>query len=214
MDVRPVPVLVTAAAQGGLLVAVEIGFRRGLGPETTRRIAHAVGAASVALLPLFLRLPELIVLAVLFTAVLVLTRRRNMLGSVHEIDRASAGALVFPAGLLLAVLVGWHHPGAIAYAALVLGLADPGAALVGTRMNGVGWAVLGGHKTVSGSVAFFIITVAVGGFIGFATGAPHLFAALEAAAVLTTIEGSIGYGLDNLSVPAVASALGIIWLGL
>jgi dolichol kinase len=204
----------TAVAQGGLLVAVEIGFRRGLGPETTRRIAHAVGAVSIAFLPLFLQLPELIVLAVLFTAVLVLTRGRNLLRSVHAVDRASVGALVFPAGLLLAVLVGWHHPGAIAYAALVLGLADPAAALVGTRVKGVGWAVVGGHKTISGGVAFCIVTSAVGVLIGVATGGPHLFAAFAAAAVLTTIESSIGYGLDNLAVPAVASALGIIWLGL
>jgi dolichol kinase len=206
--------LVTAVAQGGLLVAVEIGFRRGMAPETTRRIAHTVGAVSVALLSLFLQLPELIALAVLFTAVLVLTRGRNMLRSVHAIDRASAGAIVFPAGLLLAVLVGWHHPGAIAYAALVLGLADPAAALVGPRIKGVGWAVVGGHKTIAGSVAFGTVTIAVGVLIGVATGGPHVFAAIAAAAVLTTIEGSIGYGLDNVPVPAVASALGIIWLGL
>jgi phytol kinase len=214
LEIRPLPLLVTAFAQGGLLVAVEIGFRRGLGPETTRRIAHAVGAVSVAFLPLFLELAELMALGVLFTAVLALTRGRNMLRSVHAIDRASAGAVVFPAGLLLAVLVGWHHLGAIAYAALVLGLADPAAALVGTRVKGVGWSVVGGQKTISGSVAFFIVALAVGVLIGVATGGPYWFPVVAAAAVLTTIEGSIGYGLDNLPVPAVASALGIIWLGL
>ena len=214
MEIRPIPLLLTAAAQGGLLVAVEVGFRRGLGPETTRRIAHAAGAVSVAFLPLFLQLPELIALAVLFTAVLALTRGRNMLRSVHAIDRTSAGALVFPAGLLLAVLVGWHHPGAIAYGALVLGLADPAAALVGARSKGVGWVVVGGHKTIAGSAAFYIVAVAAGVLVGVAAGGPHWFAVVAAAAVLTAIEGSIGYGLDNLPVPAVASALGIIWLGL
>jgi len=214
VEVRPVIVLVTALAQGGLLAAVEIGFRRGLGPETTRRIAHAVGAVSVAPLPLFLQLPELIVLAVFFTAVLVLTRIGHMLPSVHAIDRDSAGALVFPAGLLLAVLVGWHHPGAIAYAALVLGLADPAAALVGARLTGARWAVLGGHKTLGGSIAFYIVAVAIGVLFGVATGGHQLFGALAAGAVLATIEGGLGYGLDNLPVPAVASALGIIWLGL
>ena len=206
--------LLTAVAQGGLLAAVEIGFRRGLGPETTRRIAHAAGAVSVAFLPLFLQLPELIALAVLFTAVLAFTRGRNLLGSVHAIDRTSAGALVFPAGLLLAVLVGWHHPGAIAYAALVLGLADPAAAIVGGHIKGAGWAVVGGRKTLSGSAAFYIVAVVAGVLIGVATGGPHWFGVVAAAALLTTVEGSIGYGLDNLPVPAVASALGIIWLGL
>lgn len=214
MEVRPVLLLVTALGQGGLLATVEIAFRRGLGAETTRRIAHAVGAVSVAPLPVFLQLPELIVLAVFFTVVLVSTRIGHLLPSVHAIDRASAGALVFPAGLLLAVLVGWLHPGAIAYAALVLGLADPAAALVGARLKGAGWAVLGGHKTIGGSVAFDIVTVGIGLFISVITGGHHWFGAIAAGAVLATIEGSIGYGLDNLPVPAVASALAIIWLGL
>src|ERR1700745_3883494 len=158
VGIRPLSLLLTAAAQGGLLVAVEIGFRRGLGAETTRRIAHAVGAVSVGFLPFFLQLPELIALALLFTGVLGLPRVRNVLRSVHAIDRASVGALVFPAGLLLAVLIGWHHPGAIAYAALVRGLADPAAALAGTRMKSLGWVVMGGQKTLSGSVAFYFVT--------------------------------------------------------
>lgn len=214
MEIRPVLLLATAAAQAGLLVAVEIGFRRGVGPETTRRIAHAVGAVSVAPLPLFLRIPELVVLAGLFTGVLLVTHERRMLRSIHAIDRASVGALVFPAGLLLAILLGWHHVGAIAYAVLVLGLADPAAALVGARVKSVGWAVPGGHKTVAGSVTFGVFAAVIGLLIGTVSGEPHVFAAIAAAALLTAIEGSLGYGLDNLPVPAVASVLGVIWLSL
>ena len=213
LDVRPIPLLVTAVAQGGLLVAVEIAFRRGLGPETTRRIAHAVGASSVGVLPLFLRLSELVVLAVVFTVALAWTRARSVLGSVHAI-RVSAGALIFPAGLLLAALVGWHHPGAIAYAALVLGLADPIAAVAGSRLKGVGWAVVGGRKTLAGSLAFALVALAIGVLMGIGAGDLHLFAAVAAALLLTMIEGSIGYGLDNIPVPAIASMLGIVWLGL
>src|SRR5438045_7045798 len=130
LDVRPVGLVFTAAAQTCLLVAVEIGFRRGLGPQTRRQIAHVIGAASVAVLPLFLRLSELIVLAAFFTAILAWTRARHLLSSVHGIQRVTVGALIFPAGLLLAVVVGWNHLGAIAYAAIVLGMADPAAVRV------------------------------------------------------------------------------------
>ena len=137
MDIRPFALVITAVAQTCLLAAVEIGFRRGLGPETTRQVAHVVGAASVAVLPLFLRLSELVLLAVFFTALLSWTRARHLLSSVHGIRRVTVGALVFPAGLLLAVLLGWQHPGAIAYAALVLATADPAAALVGRRFKSV-----------------------------------------------------------------------------
>src|SRR5438445_11276577 len=101
VDIRPIALVVTAVAQCCLLVAVEIGFRRGVGPETTRQIAHVAGAASVAVLPFFLRLSELLALAVFFTGLLTWTRARRLLRSVHGIDRASVGALVFPIGLLL-----------------------------------------------------------------------------------------------------------------
>jgi phytol kinase len=206
--------VVTAAAQCCLLVGVEIGFRRGLGPETTRQVAHVVGAASVAVLPLFLRLSELVALALFFTALLFWTRARHLLSSVHGIHRVTVGALVFPIGLLLAVVLGWGHPGAIAYAALVLGVADPAAALAGQLLKGIGWAVFGGHKTLAGALAFVVVTVAIGLLMGAGVGDVRFFAVVGTAVVLASIEGSLGYGLDNVPVPAVASLLGISWLGL
>jgi dolichol kinase len=214
VDVRPIPLLVAAAAQCGLLVGVEIGFRRGLGPDTTRQIAHVAGAVSVAVLPFFLRLSELVLLALFFTALLLWTRARHLLRSVHGIRRVTVGALVFPIGLLLAVVFGWNHPVAIAYAALVLGFADPAAALVGRRLHGIGWPVIGGHKTLAGTAAFAIVTVAIGLLIGMGLGDVRLLAVLGTAVALAFIEGSLGYGLDNVPVPAVASLLGIFWLGL
>lgn len=214
MDIRPIALIVTAAAQCCLLVAVEVGFRRGLGPETTRQIAHVVGAASVAVLPLFLRLSELFVLALFFTALLIWTRARHLLSSVHGIHRVTVGALVFPIGLLLAILFGWNHPAAIAYAALVLGLADPAAALAGKHLEGVAWPVIGGHKTLAGTMSFGLVAIAVGLLMGVGVGDVRFLAVLGAAVVLAAIEGSLGYGLDNVPVPAVASVLGIVWLGL
>jgi phytol kinase len=214
VDIRPIALLVTAVAQCCLLVAVELGFRRGLGAETTRQIAHVAGAVSVAVLPLFLRLSELLALALFFTGMLMWTRARHLLRSVHGIHRSTVGALVFPIGLLLAVLFGWGHPGAIAFAALVLGAADPAAALIGKRLGGVGWSVIGGQKTLAGTLSFALVAVSIGLLIGVGAGEVRLLAALGAAVVLATIEGSLGYGLDNIPVPAVASVLGVTWLGL
>ena len=206
--------LITAAAQACLLVAVEVGFRRGLGPDITRQIAHVVGAASVAVLPLFLRLSELAALAVFFTGLLAWTRARHLLGSVHGISRVTVGAIVFPAGLLLAAVLGWGHPGAIAYAALVLAIADPAAALAGSRVKGAGWPVIGGQKTIAGTVAFISATIAIGVLLGLGAGDVRLAAVVGAAVVLALIEASLGYGLDNVPVPAVASMLGVSLLGL
>jgi phytol kinase len=214
VDVRPIALLVTAAAQCCLLIGIEVGFRRGLGPETTRQIAHIAGAASVAVLPLFLRLSELVILALFFTALLYWTRARHLLSSVHGIRRVTVGALVFPIGLLLAVVFGWGHPAAIAYAALVLGIADPAAALAGKRLEGIEWPVIGGHKTLAGTLAFALVAAAIGVFMAVGVGEVRFLAVIGTAVVLASIEGSLGYGLDNVPVPAVASLLGISWLGL
>ena len=209
---RALALLLTAAGQACILGAIELLGRRGLGPEQTRRIAHIAGASGVAVLPLFLTLAELGVLAAFFTALLAWTRRRRQLDSVHAVERPTAGALVFPTGLFAGAWVGWGHPLAIAFAALVLALADPSAAWVGERLRGPGWRVVGGRKTLAGTAAFGVVTVLVGAALaGFSPG--RLPALLAAALVLAAVEASIGYGLDNLPLPPVASLLAATWLG-
>ena len=209
---RALALLLTAAGQACILGAIELLGRRGLGPEQTRRIAHIAGASSVAVLPLFLTLAELGVLAAFFTALLAWTRRRRQLDSVHAVERPTVGALVFPAGLFAGAWVGWGHPLAIAFAALVLALADPSAAWVGERLRGPGWRVVGGRKALAGTAAFGVVTVLVGAALaGFSPG--RLPALLAAALVLAAVEASIGYGLDNLPLPPVASLLAATWLG-
>jgi hypothetical protein len=58
------------------------------------------------------------------------------------------------------------------------------------------------------------VTIAIGLLVGIGVGDVPFFAVLGSALVLTTVEGSLGYGLDNIPVPAVASMLGVTWLGL
>jgi dolichol kinase len=221
LPVGAVALLLVAAGQLCVLGAAEAAHRRGLGSEQTRRLAHAVGGATVAVLPVFLSLPELGVLAVLFTGVLAWARRRGWLRGVHGVDRPTVGALVFPAGLFLGAWVGWGHPAAIAYAALVLALADPAAALAGERLGGPDrrllgrrlprWRVPGGARTAAGSAAFCAVTLLVGAALTGLDPA-RLPRVLAAAAVLSAVEGSIGYGLDNLPLPPLASLLAMDWL--
>src|SRR5206468_4085778 len=83
------------------------------------------------------------------------------------------------------------HPGAIAYAALVLGVADPAASQVGKRVQGVEWPVIGCHKTLAGSLTFAAVTVGIGLAMSFATGDLRILSVLGAAAVLALVEGSL-----------------------
>lgn len=204
----------TAVALLGLFAFTEAARRRGHRPETTRRIAHAAGAGTAALSPLCLQLRDVLLLAAITTAFLLITWLRGALGSVHAVARPTVGALIFPAGLALAAVMAWPHPAAFSFAALVLALADPAAAISGERMGGRSWRVAGSRKTVSGSLAFFAVSVVLGLMLSATFGETRPIAAVLTAAVLTAIEGCLGYGLDNLALAAAAVSLVQTLLGI
>src|ERR1700716_797015 len=119
---RVLPLLGTTLALLGLLAVSEFAGRHGLRAETTRRLVHIAGAGTTALFPLYLRLDEVVALAIVFTLVLTWTRVRGSLASVHAVARPTVGAILFPAGLVLAAVITWSHPPAFSYAALMLAL--------------------------------------------------------------------------------------------
>ena len=214
MNVSWLPLLGTTVALLGLFAVSEFAGRHGLPAETTRRLVHITGAGTTALLPLYLQLRDVVLLAIAFTVFLGWTRVRGSLRSVHAVARPTLGAVVFPIGLLLAALAVWLHPAALAYAALMLAVADPAASVVGQRFRGPSWQVPGGRKSALGSVAFFAVALALGTVFALAAGHGAILAVAGAAAVLTVVEASLGYGLDNLFIPAVAGLLGEQWLSL
>jgi dolichol kinase len=212
--VRILPLVATALGLLGLFALSEIGSRRGLPAETTRRFVHVAGAGATALFPLYLNLGEVVGLAVIFTAFLGWTYVRGSLRSVHAVTRPTLGAVVFPIGLGLVAIAVWSHPAAFSYAALVLALADPAASVVGRRMTGPSWTVPGGRKSVPGSVGFLIVAFALGTTFVAVEGSGMVLAAAGAAVALTAVEAGLGFGLDNLLVPPIAGLLGEYWLRL
>lgn len=211
---RVLPLLGTAVALLGLFALSEFARRRGLAAETTRRFVHIVGAGTTALFPFYLRLDEVAALAVAFTLFLGWTRVRGSLKSVHAVARPTLGAIVFPIGLLLAAIAVWSHPAAFSYAALVLAFADPAASLVGKRLHSLSWRVPGGRKSVLGRVAFFAVAFALGTVFASVAGAGAILAAAGVAAVVSGVEATLGFGLDNLVIPVIAGLLGEQWIRL
>ena len=74
--------------------------------------------------------------------------------------------------------------------------------------------MIGGQKTLAGSLTFAVVAVLIALVIGAGAGEVRFLAAVGAALVLAFVEGSFGYGLDNVPVPTIASLLGISVLGL
>lgn len=211
---RLLPLVGTAVALLGLFAVSEFAGRHGFAPETTRRLVHIAGASTTALFPFYLGLTDVVVLAIAFTLFLGWTRLRGSLASVHAVARPTVGAVIFPIGLLLAAFVLWPHPAAFSFAALMLALPDPAAALVGQRFASVCWPVVGGQKSVLGSLTFFVVALALGAAFALAAGNGALVGAATVALALTVVEGVLGYGLDNLFIPVLAGLLGEQWLRL
>lgn len=65
---RLLPPLGTALALLGLFALSEFAGRHGLPTETTRRLVHITGAGTTALFPFYLRLSEVVALAIAFDA--------------------------------------------------------------------------------------------------------------------------------------------------
>ena len=192
-----------AVGIAALFASSEVMHATGVSAEVTRRYTHAGGAVLAAFLPAFVSLSETAILGASLTAALAATRSHGLLRSVHGVERRTLGATLFPVGLVLAAVIGWRHATSYVLAALVLGLADPAAAIAG-RIGGPGWHVAGGSKSLAGSLGFFATTVAIG-LVARAVGVPlSQRAVLATAAGSTAVEGSLGLGLDNLALPPFA----------
>jgi hypothetical protein len=190
-------------AIAALFESAELLRRRGVRADATRRYTHAAGASVAALLPAFLTINEAVGLGVLVAGVLAWTRRRGLLDSVHGVKRPTIGAALFPLGLALAAIIGWPFPASYVLGALTFALADPAAAIVGTRVDSPRWPVWKGTKSLSGSLAF-AATVLVIGLVATIWAPLPISAIVIAAIFLTAVEGSLGYGLDNLVLPPLA----------
>ncbi|HEV3230871.1 MAG TPA: hypothetical protein VG245_01315 [Candidatus Dormibacteraeota bacterium] len=197
----------------GILVVVEVVARRTrMAPEASRKLAHAGGGTVVALLPAVMPLPEMAVLSALFVPFFLLSRRFDLLPSIHTAERSTLGEAYFPVGILIATLVG-RRALLVGCGILVMALSDAAASLVGGRLGRHPFRLPTAPKTYEGSAAFFLVTATILAVGLVATGLPAVTAvalALPLAGILTVAEAMLGWGLDNVVLPGLAAAL--MWL--
>lgn len=175
--------------------------------EVTRKLVHIGGGVIVLLVPhLLTSIWSALALAASFAVVLSTARTWRWLPSVHAIERASVGAVVFPVAVAICVVVSRGAVALFEIPLLALALGDAAAALVGQRFGVVVYRVAGVRRTLEGSAAFAVVVVVVAA-IGFHRAGVDLPTAImlatSTALVLTAVEAlSIG-GWDNLTIPIV-----------
>lgn len=201
-----------------LLLALRGCQRRvALTPEASRKLFHIGGGLTTLSFPWLFQAwwPPLALLPLTVGTLLALKHLRGLRGGLgrvlYGIERESLGEVYMPLSITLVWLLAAGHPALYCAPVLVLTLADPAAALVGTRFGRLRYRVAGGSKSLEGSVAFGIsayLAVQVPLLLGTALHpALVMLAALLVAALAMLAEAVAGRGLDNLVIPLLCFAL-------
>lgn len=197
-------VIIVSAGYGALFLVGEIVARRlRISAELSRTVIHILAGLFAVATAFLVTREELILLSLLFTMVLAVSKKLSLLTSIHGVPRTTYGELWFPIGVGAAAWL--YLPGRIdsySLAVLIMALCDPLANILGSRLAG---PKLPFGKSMLGSSIFFVTSVAVSLFF---LSPIH---ALTVAAVTTFVEAVSPYGSDNLTIiPAVAVALLIL----
>ena len=203
---------------GLALVAIRrVQVRRHLPPEAARKALHVTMSLVALALPwLFDEAWPVVLLVALATGAMLAVRwvpalRDTVGGVLHEVARPSLGDLCFPIAVGALYLLTAHSPVLYAIPLLLLGFADPAAALVGRRHGLAPYDTVDGTKSREGSVAFAFVAflcVHVPLLLFTPVGRPEsLWIAGIVAALATIVEAVSWRGLDNLFVPLGAYAV-------
>ena len=202
--------LLGAAFLAVLAVGEALGRRWAVPPELTRKVDHAAAGPVALAVPFVLDSAwHVLALAGGFLAFLLVTRLTRRLGSVHAIPRDSVGAYLYPVAIAVTWLATQGHLERYAVAILALSLGDAAGGLVGGRWGRRTYAAWGQAKTLEGSLATLGVTAGLSIPILLVAGMTPSSAGIAGAlvaVVVTIVEGSLPFGLDNLGVPLAAVA--------
>ncbi|MEZ5102966.1 MAG: phosphatidate cytidylyltransferase [Draconibacterium sp.] len=209
---------------GILLIFNELVYRR-LNPtgEITRKFAHFTSVLATVPFPyIFPSHWYILVLALLFAAVLFITRNGKQLKSIHGVERKSVGSYLLPLSIYITFLISNLTENKFIYILpmLILAISDPMAAILGINIkNYNGRIKIFGrklNKTWLGSGAFlassFVISIIA---LYFHRGVFDLetFWLAMLLSIVTTLSELISWrGFDNLSIPLSAVVVLVVFL--
>jgi phytol kinase len=191
-----------------------VGHR--LQPEVLRKGMHvSMGLPALTFPWLFESVWPVLVIGIVVVLAFLAVRAqlplvRPLARSLERVPRVSLGEFCFIVAVCIVFALAAGDPVLYAIPILLLTLADAAAALVGTAYGRHRYITMRYHKTVEGSIAFFVVAYAC---IYFplalytpASASDALIVAALIAMAVTVLEAAIGHGFDNLAVPLGALA--------
>lgn len=191
--------------------------RYALAPEASRKLFHIGGGLTTLAFPWIFTVwwPPVALLPLTVGTLLALKHLRGLRGGLgrvlYGIERESLGEVYMPLSISAVWLLSGGQPVLYCVPVLVLTLADPAAALVGTRFGTLRYKTVGGSKSLEGSLAFGITAyLAVQApLLLWASLNPALviLVALIVASLAMLAEAVAWRGLDNLFIPLLSFGL-------
>ena len=215
-------VIFVLGALVGLLGTVHgLGLRYQWHPEWQRKMLHvALGLTALSFPWLFAAAwPVFAICAVgalILFALRITPYLRQRLGrSLHDVNRNSAGELLFVLAIALLFSLTYRAPIYYVVPLAILTGADSAAALIGAHWGRHRYQMPDGHKSWEGVAAFaltaFAITALLLRWLTLLSWPTLLLVAISIALVTTLLEAIAWNGLDNLLVP-VGGALALLVL--
>ena len=222
----PLLVIASFLAVFALLVGARTMAARGASPGTVRRTLHvAIGLWTALVTALFWRLGWALVPPIAFLAVNASGKLSRFVPSLENSNpkpddaRSRTGLWTFPLGIALSYALFWSDPPRppLVAGCLALALADPAAAWVGRRFGQRRLRPLALHRTLEGSIGFFVVAAVTTGVIAARfgmplvpgapdVGVPVLRLAIACAAAGALAEAFAPPGWDNALIPVAVSA--------
>jgi len=170
----------------------------------TRKVAHIGGSIVAFFASGFLNQAEIVFIGIFLGIFFLLVRRTKILSSIYGVSRLTAGDILLPVGIVFSAIIFLpKNLSAFQYGILVLGVSDGLAGLIGETFSKKHIKVWGSQKTLLGFFVFFLSTLILTAIFlpGFG------YEVLLISFLLTLVELGLGYGSDNLVLPALASYL-------
>lgn len=184
--------------------------------EIVRKIVH-IGTGNVILLAWWLDIPASIGIAasILASSFTLLSYRFPIIPGINSVGRKSLGTFFY--SVSIGVLVGWFwylkQPLYAVLGILIMAWGDGLAALVGQRFGKHKYNVLGGQKSLEGSLTMTVVSFIIS-YLLLQTLQDNTWetwlVSIVVAVVATGLEAISFLGIDNLTVPLGSAALAFV----
>ncbi len=191
-------------------VAQVLYYKFKVNVDITRKIVHIGTGVLTLLFPLLLGNHwQVLILCATFAIILTVSKKFNLLKSIHSIDRFSYGSILYPVAVYCCYVVYYYFNKELIFfylPVLILAICDPVAAIIGSRFSYGIFYIGKGKKSLSGSISFFISSVIVSFVLFNFFSSRNLIIILPLvfliALISTVVEALSTKGTDNITIPA------------